>query len=140
MGRTLASARATRQDFEDFSAEGVARELLGPRLEYDGDGRAVEPHDAGRIALPPATLEKVDIWSVVDDAAAEALDDFEHRILEDERVVRWRLTEGKVASHTDEVLRGDPEAYRQFLRSLIDCGILGATRHRRGAVTPFMVR
>ena len=47
----------------------AAAQLLGPRIDYGGDGSAVESYDAGRLSLPPSRRDPVDLAKVVADLA-----------------------------------------------------------------------
>eukprot|EP00959_Pyramimonas_sp_CCMP1952_P366416 7674371-Pyramimonas_sp.AAC.1 len=60
-GHLLHTAREARQNFDQFLPHEAAVQLLGPRIDYGGDGSAVQPYDAERLSLPPSGRDPVDI-------------------------------------------------------------------------------
>ena len=87
--RMLTSARATRHA-NDFTPEGAARELLGPRFDYGGDNCTVVPFDPRLLSLPSLGRKPVPLDSVLDDGAKSALVNFETQLLADPGVVATR--------------------------------------------------
>ena len=116
----------------------AARQLLGTRLDYVGDGTTVEPYDALRVSLPEGQSSPIP-WEI---AVPAALRDQLHldNILADDDVVEHRQLYDNPSLYTDVHIENNPEVRKEFYKRLFRCGILGATKNRRGSISPFFVR
>ena len=113
----------------------AARELLGSRLDYLGDGTTVEDYDPDRVSLPSKQVIPVSLRAVLKTKTWEALQ-VDH-LLADSDVVEWRKSNEHVSCYTDARIRGSRKLYLQFLTSLCKCGILSFSTRSRGRITPF---
>ena len=116
----------------------AARELLGSRLDYLGDGTTVEDYDPDRVSLPKKQVVPVPLQSILRAETWEALQ-VEH-LLADSDVVEWRRKNEQVSNYTDVRIRSSRELYIQFLTSLCQCGILSFTKCRKGRISPCFVK
>ena len=66
----------------------AARQLLGSRLDYMGDGTTVEPYDESRVSLPGAGHKAVPLESVLDSNTWDQLN--QTTMLADADVVEYR--------------------------------------------------
>ena len=84
--------------------------LLGPRVDYLGDGTTVRDFDASLVSLPPVQ-SPVPLASVLGPEAGRALEEFDTRILADDSVVAERLQDGLPSGYFDAKLRSDSQVY-----------------------------
>ena len=81
--RMLGAARRLRQDFVLSDPEEAARELLGPRFDYGGDGAAVVPYVEEAVSLPRLGGNTVPLDAVLDPNARDVLERFDSVMLAD---------------------------------------------------------
>ena len=121
------------------SPEEAARLLLGERLDYGGSSGAVKPYDGERVSLPCGGSRPVELSEVLQPAARELLTDFENRLLVDPFETNPDLATPTVTPYLDEVFRRDRPKYLEFVRRLVQAGLVQASHTRRGSITPFFV-
>lgn len=135
----ISSCRAARHGFVDHTPEGAARELLGSRWDYIGEGCRVVAYEKDKVSLPRLGSDPVVLERVLDREAVGLLQEFEDRLLVEDEIGDWRARTHRVGSYTDVVLRKDRRAYVGFVQELVSRGLVRASRVRKAAVTPFFV-
>eukprot|EP00959_Pyramimonas_sp_CCMP1952_P011929 251826-Pyramimonas_sp.AAC.1 len=94
----LRTAREARLNFDQLLPHEAAAPLLGPGIDYAGDGSAVEPCDAARLTLPSSGRDPVDLAKVLGDDVWKVLINFDNLILASPGVVAERRVGGRVPS------------------------------------------
>lgn len=133
--RALVIAREVSHARNCICPQEAFRELLGPRCDYNGESTTVEPYDRSRLSLPPVGGKPVPLDSVLDTDSSELLRGFARS-----QFLTPSEREGPVpGAYLDERLRSDRSLHIEFLKDLFACGCMGASKVKRGVVTPFMV-
>ena len=116
----------------------AARQLLGSRLDYMGDGSTVEPYDESRVSLPGAGHKAVPLESVLDSSTWDQLN--QTTMLADADVVEYRRTNEPVTTYCDVLINSSEECRLAFMKRLYEGGLLGFSRNPIERVAPFFVK
>jgi hypothetical protein len=115
------------------------QELLNGGLDYSGESSPVRPYKPECLSLPSGLSAPISLIEVSDPHAQRLLVGYEELLLSETWVQEQRRRECPIVPYWDVSMRTDRTIYLKFLRQLKEARILGATRNRRGTVTPFCV-
>ena len=142
--RIVAACSKDRHDFCPQPFEESARQILGARFDYGCLQRGLHGGAFRRPAAgsPNAGGRPVTLNSVLEDAARDVLNNFEHRLLETPEVVAESFSDGSLptAPFFDKIMRTDCFAYLRFLSMCAALGLLRAVRRRRAGCPLFVSR
>ena len=116
----------------------AARQLLGSRLGYTGDGTSVEPYDASRVSLPEGQSAPVP-WCDALPANMREYMKLENILLDDDIPGYGQRLDSNVL-YTDIHIARDKQVRMSFLARLNRCGILAASKTSCGTISPFFVK
>ena len=135
--RILARVADIKPNFFPDPREAFQKLLGNSESEYLSEGSTVRPYVESQLKLAGCS-SPIPVEQLMAPAARDVLEP--SVLLESEGVRSQRERDDPVVPYTDVVLRGDGKARLQFLRRLVDSGIMGACRVQKARVTPFFVK